>query len=729
MDIGNITSKYYSAAEIDTCVKEYYRNDSQKIRKVVDSILNKNNFLWMDNKDRDEFYSLANICFMDAIRTFDGTGTFDGFLRMILLRKFQSFVTAMNRPTRCDVETIKDSDGNVKTVYHYPESLDAPLSDDGNGTLADIIPSKVNLEENFTKDNTRIKRYIQSLTPLQKQLAQLIMDGYQKSDIKNMMSLSEEKYMRILEGMKAIEKTRHLETSDYVEDKKLEEVRQVTLENNKDEKLSIGSIIKKIDNYTIRFDHPLQRSSEQWTKLMKSNLVSDVLQGNPLPEIVLAEQVEHGLALVWDIDGKQRCTIVHSYWHGGFKVDKKVTRPIITYQAIIRDKNGKPVLDDKGFPEAEKRSFDIRNKRFSDLPEELQDRFLDYSMKIVQYFNCSSEDIAYHIERYNSGRPMNTQQKGMTKLGEVFAGRVKTISSMPFFTELGGYSVSESRKGTLDRVVIESIMAIYFMDQWVKDNGAMCSYLQEHASEEMFDNVEEMVERLTSAGDDEFYSVFDSKNSFIYFYAFNYFTKFGLDDSRFVDFMIDFNKSLREKDVDGQSYAGLDKSGSATKDKNVVGAKTKMMESLMNDYFKTEEGFSVVEDTSNAAEDANNEEDDSISGDTSSEYDPNENTLSFIRRMVDKDADETDVEIYEDALNDYTIEIDESSLLLSEDNHNSMVAIVGYAFKQDVDKYIPEWIVGYNSKHNTYIKNQEENYLHMKNNLDRYIAISKKMSA
>ena len=75
---------------------------------------------------------------------------------------------------------------------------------------------------------------------------------------------------------------------------------------NKLERLPISAICKKIEKRTIRFDHPAQRCSEQWSNKMKGNLISDILQGNPIPPIILAEQIINGVSIIWDLDGKQR---------------------------------------------------------------------------------------------------------------------------------------------------------------------------------------------------------------------------------------------------------------------------------------------------------------------------------------------------------------------------------------------------------------------------------------
>ncbi len=60
---------------------------------------------------------------------------------------------------------------------------------------------------------------------------------------------------------------------------------------------------------------------------------------------------------------------------------------------------------------------------------------MDYTFKCDQYLNCDSDEIAYHIIRYNEGKAMSKSQKGITRIGEEFAALVKSISAMPFFRE------------------------------------------------------------------------------------------------------------------------------------------------------------------------------------------------------------------------------------------------------------------------------------------------------
>lgn len=715
--IGGIHNEKLNSECVTQILMEYYGEDCKRLHHIVNNVMKK--FGGIYQKDYDDFYSLANEEFFHALNDYNGSGAFEGFLYFRLERKIKSLITKRNRQKRADVRVITKEDGTVEKIFNRTLSLEEPVNGEGESiTYGDIIKDDHNmltecLEQNDSVlDDENLQLYMDTLTENQRKVAALIMEGYDESEIKRDLHMSNQMYNKIMSGMKAFERTIYLKRKGRYTKMETREVdidNQTTLETNKDTKLSVASIIKKIDNFTIRFDHPLQRSSGQWTNLMKGNLISDILQGNPLPEIVLAEQVVHGLGIIWDIDGKQRCTNVHSFRNNEYRINKKVTRGDISYQAIMKDKDGKPILDEKGFPQAERRTFDIRNKKFSDLPEELQDKLMDYNFKIVQYFNCSSEDIAYHIERYNSGRPMNAGQKGITKLGEVFAEMTKNISAMSFFAELGGYKVSDAKNGVLDRVVLESIMAINFLHNWIKDHGDMCLYIKTHATEEMFEELEEMVDELSKIENEEFLSLFDSKNSYVYFATYKKFKKLGLPNERFADFLLDFHHHLREKKVNDKSYYDLEKDNRSSKDKRVSIGKIEILETLMNEYFANEMDQKTT-DTLDI------EEENMM---LSCELD----VMDFVKDNVDHGATEEDIELYELALDDYIVEVDSSSELLDKQNKPSLIALIAYAFKIDRDNIIPKWITRYFDQHHSFISNQKENYLHMKKDFDEYIRV------
>lgn len=673
----------------------------------------------INDKDIDEFYGIGTDVLIEIWKkhkngneTFDfSKGDFDGYvynsIRMAIIDEFKR----QNRDKRKTKVLLMDENGNKvldektgKPVkVPVPDiRLDAPLKDGEDATLKDMIPSdfEMNKEIQGICKNEKIENFLKNLPMIQRQISEMIMEGFSVSEIKERMNLSSKEYADNFQELRSFKNISILcndVNSKYVEDEKMSGTTQTTqtMETCKTDKISIASIIKKIDRHNIRFDHPLQRESDQWSPSMKGNLVSDILQGNKLHPLIFAEQIINGVPIIWDLDGKQRCTNAYSYSKNGYKISKNIRRWMIKYQTIEKDENGNEVLDERGFPIPINAEFDIRGKRFSELPEELQDRFLDYTFNYDQYLNCSEEDIGYHIERYNDGKSMTSPQKGIMKLGTEYAEIVKSISNMPFFKDMGGYKVSEFKNGTINRVVVESIMTANYFDNWGKlDN--MCKYIKENSDTTVFDNFEDMVERLEKVVTDDVSDMFDSKDSFLWFGLFAKFIKTETDDRKFIEFMTEFGQSLHKKVLHGISFDNILEESSSTKDKGVVTKKMNHLELLMNNYFNMDE---------NEGEDSEIETDE-----------------VFISRNVNVDINElhNDMEFYGESLDDLTNNtIRDGSKLLDKQNRLSLLAMVVYSYKQDVD--LEDWLTDFAQKNNTYLADQEKNFLYMKDDFEKFI--------
>ncbi|MCI9637388.1 MAG: hypothetical protein HFG77_13530 [Hungatella sp.] len=561
----------------------YYEDNGRKLRGAVNQILSGFGGIW--DKDMDDFYSLANEVFVDVMRRYEGTGSFDRFLYSCLSARVKTEITRRNRKKR--------------RADRLSVSLDTPVGE-GELTVGDMIPSDFDIEQAVFGDRDpcysgRLEEYFHSLSRIQRQIMELRMDGVPVPEIKRKLKLSKRQYdqnfcqatsfekINLICGGHGAKKPDSIKAEER--DKGMGNYMTQTKEKSKQDRMSAASVAKKIDRHILRFDHPLQRESEQWSPSMKGNLISDILQGNPLPSLVFAEQVVNSIAIIWNLDGKQRCTNVYSYLKDGFRVSKNVRRWEIEYQAPATDGDGNEIFDEDHFPVYEQKLFDIRGKRFSELPEELKDRLRDYSFEIVQYLNCSGEDIAYHIARYNEGKPMTVCQKGITRLGEEYAGLVKAISNMPFFKDVGGYKVSEFKNGAINRVVIEGIMAAYYLDDWKKRQEDMCDFIRNHAGPADFDDFEDMVGRLERVMTDEVSEIFDSKDSFLWFGLFARFRKLGLEDQRFMEFMTEFIWSLHMRKIKGVSFDDL--SRKSTKDKSIVRDKMDHLMKLMEEFLFT----------------------------------------------------------------------------------------------------------------------------------------------
>lgn len=705
-------------------IEDYFGNNSRKLHKTVDKVLHNLHFY---DVDETEYYSLTDEIFItEVLANYDDKQDFTKFLKTCLYKKFCTYMTRTNRDKRSNNVKVPKKDENGEIVFDengdvimervkIPDtSIYTPIGDDNDMTVGDTIQGDCGID----CDAQIILDYLNTLTPTQKQIVELKLQGLSDSEVKQTLGLSDKRYERCYDQLKSLdnklkikEMFREEKVTNKEEDKPM--ITTQTAEKSKPMQYSIASINKKIENRTIRFDHPLQRESDQWSPAMKGNLVSDILQGNPLPEIVFAEQIINGMPVVWDLDGKQRCTNCYSYANDGFKVSKNIRRWEISYIAQIKDENGKPVLDENGFPISEYRTFDIRNKKFSQLPKELQEKFLDYTFKCDQYLNCDSEEIAYHIIRYNEGKSMTKAQKGITRIGEEFAMMVKSISAMPFFREIGGYKLSEAKNGTLERVVVESVMASKYLDDWKKEQEYICEYLKDNATTEDFDNFEDLVTRLESVVTEDVADMFDSKDSFLWFGLFARFAKSGENDEKFIEFMAEFAQSLHSKEVNGTSFDSLciNANGNTrgTKDKNMVIDKMELLEKLMLEYLhinKEERGTGmVVQSVDNELRDA-------------------------VSELLNTDIDNEDIGIYEAIANDTSEVIEDIDFwVISDENRPAFLALISRAMKDDTDDMLKDWLVDYSERNKACISDIKVSFLHMRNDFKKFVTNVNKVSA
>ena len=180
--VSELTDKYYSEYELHNYVDKFLRK-----------------YKWIPQKDRDDFYSVANYYFIEAANDFDGTGNFNGYLKMILAKKLSSYARGLQRQKRCDVRAVIIN-GEKKKKYYPTLSLDAPLdSEDGDVTLGDITPSNFDLDDNTSEDmgllfSPDVNEYLEKLPEKTRKIAILISDGYMPCDIIEKLHMEKEEY-------------------------------------------------------------------------------------------------------------------------------------------------------------------------------------------------------------------------------------------------------------------------------------------------------------------------------------------------------------------------------------------------------------------------------------------------------------------------------------------------------------------------------------------------------
>ena len=432
---------------------------------------------------------------------------------------------------------------------------------------------------------------------------------------------------------------------------------------------------KNVSEGYITNDADTQRNPA-WKPIV-DGLAVTILTDEYIPPIILAEEESGQIHIV---DGGSRTAAFKMIRFGNHKIKSSVENPIIPYKKLVKDDNGKTKFEDA--------EFDIRNKTFEQFPKELQKKFDEYQIDTVIHENCDKEKIAMYMVRYNTRKNFTANQKQFLYVPK-FAEQIRDITSRKFFLNKCDIKDSEKEGGILERITYETVMITYFIDKWNKTSNKNPLYINENATDEHFKKLNDNIERLENIVTDNTKSLFNARDSFIWFALFDKFTQTGLNDVKFGEFLNAFVSGLRNKSVDNQLFDRVDDTGS-TKDKANIIAKLHILETLMREFLHIEKTETVTPEL-------------------------------FISEMVDMPVEDVkeEMDCYEetlDSLENNTIR--DGSKLLDIANRLSLLAMVAYSYKNDVD--LDDWLEEYAANNNTYFMDQRKNYLHMVNDFRQY---------
>lgn len=469
--------------------------------------------------------------------------------------------------------------------------------------------------------------------------------------------------------------------------------------------LALKSYLDKVKEEDISDSQDVQRKF-CWDNNAINELIVTVLTDDYIPPIILGEEeLGEGVVQQYIVDGMQRSSSLILFRYGNYKITTAIENSVIEYQEK-KVENGKVCKDSDGNVIWESKEFDIKKKTYDDLPKALQKKFDDYQIEIAIHQDCTMEMISKLVRRYNNHKSMNATQKAFTYIDN-YARKIRNIVELRFFKDCGNYPEIEKPKGTYERMVMESVMLMFHLNNWKKAPKDIGKYLNKHSSNQEFDALKNTLNRLERIIENRFQDIFNVKDSFIWFTHYYRFTKLGVDDNRFADFLIEFQTNLHNRtfaEYDNNSFDTIDE-GKGTKDKKVIIQKLDMLEKLMTEFLHI--------DMKNREEDLR--EDIELSSE------------QFIVENVGIDIDELreDIGFYNQSLDNLienTIKI--GSKLLNPENRLSLLAMVVYSYKEDED--LDEWLEEYANNNNTYFKNQKQNYLYMRRCFAEYTKLINK---
>ena len=432
---------------------------------------------------------------------------------------------------------------------------------------------------------------------------------------------------------------------------------------------------KNVSEGYITNDADTQRNPA-WKPIV-DGLAVTILTDDYISPIILAEEDSGQVHIV---DGGSRTAAFQMIRFCNYKIKSSVENPIIPYKKLVKNENGKTKFEDA--------EFDIRNKTFEQFPKELQKKFDEYQIETVIHEHCDKELISMYMKRYNERKNFSANQKLFLYVPK-FAEQIRYITKRSFFINNCDINDSDKENGILERIITESVMITNYIDKWNKNGKKLATYINGNATEEQFEKLNNNIARLENIVTGDTKLLFNARDSFIWFALFDKFTQTGLDDVEFGKFLNAFVNGLRNKEVGGKQFDMVDDTGS-TKDKANIVTKLCILETLMNEFLHIDKTESTTSE-------------------------------SFVAEMVDMPVEtvKEEMDLYEESLKDLENNtIRDGSKLLEVANRLSLLAMVAYSYKNDVD--LDDWLEEYAANNNTYFMDQRKNYSHMVNDFRQY---------
>lgn len=150
------------------------------------------------------------------------------------------------------------------------------------------------------------------------------------------------------------------------------------------------------------FGHIVQRG-EVWEKTRKSKLIESMMIGYPIPNIYARKHINseaRGDNTYVIMDGKQRLTAIIEYLNDEYELTG-------IGEVTIDDMSDEPF------------EYDPNGKKFSELPESLQDVIKDYTVSVMYFDELTFGEEKELFKRLNNGKPLSSKNKMLAECNEL----------------------------------------------------------------------------------------------------------------------------------------------------------------------------------------------------------------------------------------------------------------------------------------------------------------------
>lgn len=179
--------------EVQKTIEKYCNNEMSLLKKVCYPIIAQ--FGGVADFEYEDFWSIANETVWLAAVRFDDSihDSFDNYLKGCLQNKFKSIVTKKNRKKRIPVNCFI--------------SLDSPISEDSDKKISEVLDSGYRLSDDIKElqDDDGLEIFISGLSKKQYLIVDLIIQGYEKDEIKKRLCMTDKRYETCIGMLRSFE--------------------------------------------------------------------------------------------------------------------------------------------------------------------------------------------------------------------------------------------------------------------------------------------------------------------------------------------------------------------------------------------------------------------------------------------------------------------------------------------------------------------------------------------
>lgn len=190
---------------------------------------------------------------------------------------------------------------------------------------------------------------------------------------------------------------------------------------------NMRQIKKMMENNTLKFSNPIQRGY-CWDVKRASLLIDTLIRDYITPPMYTIKIKDENGNIYDGIDGKQRCTTVYKFLKDEFK------------------------LGDMEQVEVNGDMMDISGLKFSELPEELQDKINTYTFTVYMLDDVTDEEIEEIMHRLNNGKVLNSYEHSRIKAADL--GTIQKVAKHPFFNTI--LTESAINKYANEQIIVQS---------------------------------------------------------------------------------------------------------------------------------------------------------------------------------------------------------------------------------------------------------------------------------